>query len=180
MSFNFLADLLGAWTELYDNDNFLLMKRQQARALTDLLLFATRPLALSKNTSQKYKTYKEYLDEQFIQLEELQDDANPNFVEETVTLFYSTSAKLIQNIEQALTRKPIDFTRLDDYIHRFKGSCSSIGAKKVRNECIPFSKYCSEENAEGCIRVFQQIKQEYAILKRKLETYFQMVRQAGI
>lgn len=43
-----------------------------------------------------------YLDEQFVQLEELQDDANPNFVEEVVTLYYRDSIRLIQNIEQAL------------------------------------------------------------------------------
>lgn len=43
-----------------------------------------------------------YLDEQFIQLEELQDDDNPNFVEEIVTLFFNDSARLLQNIEQAL------------------------------------------------------------------------------
>ncbi|GKV44907.1 hypothetical protein SLEP1_g52042 [Rubroshorea leprosula] len=117
-----------------------------------------------------------YLDEQFIQLEELQDDANPDFVEEVVTLFYSDSARLIQSIEQALTSRPINFARLDDYMHQFKGSSSSIGAKKVRTACTPFGEYCSEENAEGCIRAFQQIKQEYATLKRKLETYFQMVK----
>ena len=43
-----------------------------------------------------------FLDEQFVQLEELQDDANPNFVEEIVTLFYRDSIRLIQNIELAL------------------------------------------------------------------------------
>lgn len=43
-----------------------------------------------------------YLDEQFIQLEELQDDANPNFVEEVVTLYYRDSTRLMNNIEQAL------------------------------------------------------------------------------
>jgi len=42
------------------------------------------------------------LDEQFIQLEELQDDANPNFVEEIVTLHYRDSSRLISSIEQAL------------------------------------------------------------------------------
>lgn len=43
-----------------------------------------------------------YLDEQFIQLEELQDAANPNFVEEVVTMYYRDSARLIQNIDHAL------------------------------------------------------------------------------
>ncbi|GFZ08586.1 HPT phosphotransmitter 4 [Actinidia rufa] len=65
-----------------------------------------------------------YLDEQFIQLEDLQDDANPNFVEEIVTLFYSDSARLIRNIEQALENNPTDFDRLDDFMHQFKGSSS--------------------------------------------------------
>jgi len=43
-----------------------------------------------------------YLDEQFIQLEELEDDDNPNFVEEVVTSYFSDSARLIRNINQAL------------------------------------------------------------------------------
>ncbi|KAK8991633.1 hypothetical protein V6N11_062636 [Hibiscus sabdariffa] len=90
-----------------------------------------------------------YLDEPFIQLEELQDDANPNFVQEIVTLFYTDSARLIQNIEHALNSRPIDFDKLDDYMHQFKGSSSSIGAKKVTNECTVFREYCSAENAEG-------------------------------
>ncbi|CAJ1973922.1 unnamed protein product [Sphenostylis stenocarpa] len=90
-----------------------------------------------------------FLDEQFIQLEELQDDVNPNFVEEIVTLFYSDSIRLISNIERGLMRNPPNFTKLDDYMHQFKGSCSSIGAKKVTTECSRFSEYCAAENSEG-------------------------------
>jgi len=43
-----------------------------------------------------------YLDEQFNQLEELQDDSSPNFVEEVVALFLKDSSRLLTNIEQAL------------------------------------------------------------------------------
>ncbi|KAE8735241.1 Histidine-containing phosphotransfer protein 4 [Hibiscus syriacus] len=121
-----------------------------------------------------------YLDEPFIQLEELQDDANPNFVQEIVTLFYTDSARLIQNIEHALSTRPTDFNKLDDYMHQFKGSSSSIGAKKVTDECTVFGEYCSAENAEGCIRSFQQVNQEYVILRRKLEVYLQMAKQAAV
>ncbi|GAU50969.1 hypothetical protein TSUD_244390 [Trifolium subterraneum] len=42
------------------------------------------------------------LDEQFIQLEELQDDVNPDFVEEIVTLYYRDLLRLISSLEQAL------------------------------------------------------------------------------
>ncbi|XP_059657140.1 histidine-containing phosphotransfer protein 4-like [Cornus florida] len=119
-----------------------------------------------------------YLDEQFIQLEDLQDDTNPNFVEETVRLFYSNSTRLIRNIEQALGEYPLDFGKLDDYMHHFKGSSSSIGARKVKIECTRFREYCESGNAEGCIRSFQQVKQEHATLRKNLETYFQLARQA--
>lgn len=43
-----------------------------------------------------------HLDEQFIQLEELQDDANPNFVEEIVTLYYRDSSRLVSSLEHTL------------------------------------------------------------------------------
>ncbi|GMN40017.1 hypothetical protein TIFTF001_009247 [Ficus carica] len=98
-----------------------------------------------------------YLDEQqFLQLEELQDDANPNFVEEIVTLFYKDSARLFHNIEQALKSRPIDFAKLDIYMHQFRGSTSR------------------------CIRAFQKVKQEHETLRMQLETYFKLRRQAGL
>ncbi|KAB1218506.1 Histidine-containing phosphotransfer protein 4 [Morella rubra] len=114
-----------------------------------------------------------FLDEQFIQLEELQDDANPNFVEEVVTLYYRDSSRIIVNIDQALERNPLDFNKLDNYMHQFKGSSTSIGAKKVKAECTQFREYCRAGNGEGCMRTLQQLKKEYAVLKRRLETYFQ-------
>ncbi|GMH22157.1 hypothetical protein Nepgr_024000 [Nepenthes gracilis] len=115
-----------------------------------------------------------YLDEQFVQLEELQDDTNPNFVEEVVTLFYRDSARLLANIEQALERSPLDFAKLDDYMLQFKGCCSSIGAKKVKNECTQFQEYCRAGSSDGCTRTFQQLKREHSTLKNKLEAYFQL------
>ncbi|KAL0676361.1 hypothetical protein Bca4012_004342 [Brassica carinata] len=89
-----------------------------------------------------------YLDEQFVELEELQDDANPNFVEEVATLYFKDSARLISNIEQALERGSFDFNRLDNYMHQFKGSSTSIGASKVKTECTMFREYCRVGNAE--------------------------------
>ncbi|KAF7830098.1 histidine-containing phosphotransfer protein 4-like [Senna tora] len=122
---------------------------------------------------------KGYLDEQFIELEELQDDANPNFVEEIVTVFYNDTARLITNLEHELRSSPMDFEKLDDYMHQFKGSSSGIGAKKVKNECSRFSECCTARDAEGCFRTFQRAKQEYKTLKTKLEAYFQLAREAA-
>ncbi|CAB4272516.1 hypothetical protein PRUPE_3G059200 [Prunus persica] len=120
-----------------------------------------------------------FLDEQFIQLEELQDDSNPNFVEEIATSYYRDSYRSLQAIELALEKTPRDFSKLDSYMHQFKGSSSSIGAKKVKAECQQFREYCNAGNGEGCMRTFQALKKEHATLKKRLEAYFQMARQAG-
>uniref|UniRef100_A0A7C9CU91 Histidine-containing phosphotransfer protein n=1 Tax=Opuntia streptacantha TaxID=393608 RepID=A0A7C9CU91_OPUST len=136
---------------------------------------------LQQQIAQLRKSFFEqgYLDEQFIQLEELEDDDNPNFVEEVVTSYFSDSARLIRNIDQALVKRPVDFDKLDDYMHQFKGSSSSIGAKKVVDECLQFREYCAARNAEGCMKTFEMIKQEHALLRKKLEAYFQLVNSAG-
>ncbi|KAK1367821.1 Histidine-containing phosphotransfer protein [Heracleum sosnowskyi] len=120
-----------------------------------------------------------FLDEQFMQLEDLQDDANPNFVEEIVASFYGDSVRLLRNLEMSLEKRPFDFCKLENYMHLFKSSSSSIGAIKVKRECTRFQDYCKAGNAEGCISSYHQVKQEHAILRRKLETYFKLARQAA-
>ncbi|XP_020553124.1 histidine-containing phosphotransfer protein 4 [Sesamum indicum] len=69
--------------------------------------------------------------------------------------------------------------KLDNYMHQFTGSSSSIGAKKVKFECTQLREHCRAGNGEGCKRTFQHLKKEYAILRKKLEVYFQFARQAG-
>ncbi|ONK69767.1 uncharacterized protein A4U43_C05F26500 [Asparagus officinalis] len=120
-----------------------------------------------------------YLDEQFDQLEELQDEVNPNFVEEVVTLFFKDSSRLLNNIDQALEKSPNDFRKLDTYMHQLQGSTSSIGAFRVKRECTLFREYCDKENIEGCVKSFQKVKREHAVLRQKLEAYFQLLRQTG-
>uniref|UniRef100_A0ACD5TQK4 Uncharacterized protein n=1 Tax=Avena sativa TaxID=4498 RepID=A0ACD5TQK4_AVESA len=120
-----------------------------------------------------------YLDEQFNQLEELQDESSPNFVEEVVALFLKDSPRLLTNIEQTIGKYPQDFYRLDSLVHQLKGSGSSIGAVRMKNECSVFKAYCNDKNLEGCRRSLQKMKREHATLKQKLESYFQLLRQVG-
>ncbi|XP_050150620.1 histidine-containing phosphotransfer protein 4-like [Malus sylvestris] len=53
------------------------------------------------------------------------------------------------HLEQALQRNPRDFNKLDNYMHQFKGSSSSIGAKTVKVDCQQFREYCNAGNVEG-------------------------------
>ncbi|CAL4894483.1 unnamed protein product [Urochloa decumbens] len=120
-----------------------------------------------------------YLDEQFCQIEDLQDEASPNFTEEVACLFFKDSARLMTNIEQAMEKNPRDFNRWDAHMQQLKGSCSSIGASRMKIECASFRNSCGDENAEGCVRSFQKVKREHGVLRQKLESYFQLLRQAG-
>lgn len=42
------------------------------------------------------------LDDQFSQLQMLQDESTPDFVEEVVTLFFDDSVKLLENLTESL------------------------------------------------------------------------------
>ncbi|KAA8548541.1 hypothetical protein F0562_000192 [Nyssa sinensis] len=100
-----------------------------------------------------------FLDDQFTQLQQLQDESNPDFVVEVVD------------------QKSVDFKKVDANVHQLKGSSSSIGAQRVKNACIAFRNFCEEQNIEACLRCLQQVKQEYSLMKNKLENLFRLEQQ---
>ncbi|XP_016577355.2 histidine-containing phosphotransfer protein 1 [Capsicum annuum] len=122
--------------------------------------------------------YREgFLDDQFLQLQKLQDESNPDFVFEVVSLFFEDSEKLVNNLAAALQQQVVDFKQVDSHVHQFKGSSSSIGAQRVKNACIAFKNFCEEKNMEGCVQRLQQVKHEYFLVKSKLETLLRLEQQ---
>ncbi|KAE8675344.1 Histidine-containing phosphotransfer protein 1 [Hibiscus syriacus] len=121
--------------------------------------------------------HEDFLDEQFSQLQDLQDENNPDFVVEVVTLFFEDSERLLNELAKALEQPIIDFKRVDAHVHQFKGSSSSIGAQRVQKACIAFRNYCEEQNVEGCLKCLQQLRHEYSLVKTKLESMFQLEQQ---
>uniref|UniRef100_A0A0D6R763 Histidine-containing phosphotransfer protein n=1 Tax=Araucaria cunninghamii TaxID=56994 RepID=A0A0D6R763_ARACU len=118
-----------------------------------------------------------YLDEQFTQLQQLQDESNPEFVVEVVSLFFEDAEKILNDLSNTLDQHPIDFNKVDAHVHQFKGSSSSIGAHRVKNVCITFRAFCVDRNKEGCQQCLQQVKQEYYLVKSKLEALFRLEHQ---
>ncbi|KAI4372248.1 hypothetical protein MLD38_010502 [Melastoma candidum] len=115
-----------------------------------------------------------FLDEQFTQLQQLQDETNPNFVVEVVSLFFQDSERLLNELAKSLSQQEIDFKKIDAYVHQLKGSSSSVGAHRVQRSCISFRDFCNAKNIEGCLECLQKVKQEYSLIKDKLETFFDL------
>ncbi|KAH6769823.1 histidine-containing phosphotransmitter 1 [Perilla frutescens var. hirtella] len=118
-----------------------------------------------------------FLDGQFVQLQLLRDESNPDFVVEVVTLFFEDSERILNELSRALDDQNVDFKKIDANVHQLKGSSSSIGAQRVRNSCIAFRNFCDEQNVEGCLRCLQQVKQEYLLVKAKLEALIRLEQQ---
>ncbi|KAL2620417.1 hypothetical protein R1flu_000622 [Riccia fluitans] len=117
------------------------------------------------------------LDDQFNQLQLLQDANNPDFVAEVVALFFEDSEKLLEQLTECLETEPIDYKKVDAHVHQFKGSSSSIGAQRVKIACITFRTCCEDENREGCWHALAQVKNEFYLVKSKLDLLLQMEQQ---
>ncbi|CAA3000307.1 histidine-containing phosphotransfer 1-like [Olea europaea subsp. europaea] len=146
-----------------------------------------------------------YLDDQYVQLQKLQDDSNPEFVVEVVSIFFEDSEKLLNDLASSLLvsislfwvfilclrpslllmvvlffllflfqlysqQQVVDFKKVDGYVHQFKGSSSSVGAQRVKNACVTLRNFCEEKNLDGCSRYLNLVKQEFYLVKNKLET----------
>ncbi|KAJ8445545.1 hypothetical protein Cgig2_012433 [Carnegiea gigantea] len=118
------------------------------------------------------------LDEQFLQLQQLQDESSPNFVSEVVNIYFHESEKLLRNLRAFLMDGEFsDYKKIGMHLNQFMGSSSSIGAKRVRNVCVAFRAASDQNNRIGCIRALEMLEHEYCYLKNKLLELFQMEQQ---
>ncbi|XP_043725160.1 histidine-containing phosphotransfer protein 1-like [Telopea speciosissima] len=118
-----------------------------------------------------------FLDVQFTQLQQLQDESNPDFVVEVVSLFFEDSERLLNDLGKALDQQIVDFKKVDAHVHQLKGSSSNMGAQRVKNACIAFRNFGEMQNSKGCLRCLQQVKQEYFLVKNKHESLFRLEQQ---
>ncbi|KAI5058384.1 hypothetical protein GOP47_0026554 [Adiantum capillus-veneris] len=118
-----------------------------------------------------------FLDDQFTQLQMLQDASNPDFVSEVITLFFEDSQRLLAELTKALEQEPVDYKKVDAYVHQFKGSSSSVGAQRVKSVCIDFRSYAEARNKEGCLQALQHIKQEFLLIQNKLGGLLKLEKQ---
>ncbi|XP_028779153.1 pseudo histidine-containing phosphotransfer protein 6-like isoform X1 [Neltuma alba] len=99
------------------------------------------------------------LDEQFLQLQQLQDESSPNFVTD---------------------RELSDYKKMGIHVNQLMGSSSSIGANRVRNVCVAFRAATDQNNRAGCLRALEMLEHEYCYLKNKLHELFQIEQERAL
>ncbi|KAF3336958.1 histidine-containing phosphotransfer protein 1 [Carex littledalei] len=117
------------------------------------------------------------LNQQFTELQQLQDENNPGFVYEVVSLFFDDAGRLINELGSNLNQQVVDYKKIDAHVHQLKGSSASIGAQRIRNVCQGFRDYCEANDPQGCFSCMQQLNQEFLTFKSKLETLFKVEQQ---
>ncbi|KAL2934779.1 Histidine-containing phosphotransfer protein 3 [Bienertia sinuspersici] len=63
------------------------------------------------------------MNDQFTQINSLQDESNPKFVAEVVNVFFKDSQRLLDETEKLLTQS-VDYHKLDANEHQLKGNSS--------------------------------------------------------
>ncbi|KAB5521443.1 hypothetical protein DKX38_025762 [Salix brachista] len=116
--------------------------------------------------------------EQVSYLETLENEDDPDFIENVFTLFLRDSSRYIDSIEKALETNPIDYPVMERMMYRLKGSSASIGASKINGETNTLRKAFHNGDMESGKASLQKLKAEHATFKEKLVVYVEMLKQA--
>ncbi|GMI72422.1 histidine phosphotransfer protein 6 [Hibiscus trionum] len=143
-----------------------------------MLGLAADRLRADMNRLLAFLFHQGILDEQFLQLQQLQDESSPNFVSEVVNIYFHESEKLLRSLRSLLMdREFSDYNRMGIHLNQFMGSSSSIGANRIRNVCVAFRAASEQNNRAGCLRALEVLEHEYCFLKNKLHELFQIQQQ---
>mmetsp|Transcript_36669 Transcript_36669/g.59266 ORF Transcript_36669/g.59266 Transcript_36669/m.59266 type:complete len:147 (+) Transcript_36669:121-561(+) len=114
------------------------------------------------------KSKEDLLDESiFDQLEELQDETQPHFVEEVITLYLETSAEKLAEMQSLLEKKDLD--ELAKSAHSLKGSSANIGAVKVVKICADLKGLCENRDYQGVKKALADAHEQFDLVKEVLE-----------
>ncbi|KAI5606117.1 hypothetical protein POPTR_001G464900v4 [Populus trichocarpa] len=113
-------------------------------------------------------------------LETLENEDDPDFIENVFTMFLRDSSRYIASIEKALETTPVDRLVMERMMYRLKGSSASIGASKINDENNKLRKLFHEGDLESGKAALQKLKAEHVNFKEKLSVYVGMLKQAKL
>ena len=95
------------------------------------------------------------IDDQFAQLLQLQDESNPHFIDEVITLYFDDCSSKIEKLMAKLSQPQVNFGELDQIVHQLKGSSASFGARAIAHNCVQVQSHTSLAAARqwhGCAK----------------------------
>ncbi|KAF7046666.1 hypothetical protein CFC21_055684 [Triticum aestivum] len=101
------------------------------------------------------------LDDQFRQLQMLQDESAPDFVAEVITLFCEEGKRIIGEITKQLDQPYVDYDKMDIFVDQLWGSSAHVGAQRVKNTCIRFHECCQEKSRVGCLKTLDSVRNDF-------------------
>lgn len=112
------------------------------------------------------------LDDQFVQLMQLEDESNPDFVSEVVHLYFEDSGSKLAKLDARLSDpSPADFNEVDAVVHQFKGSSASFGAAAMAALCVSLRDAAAARDAGACRALVSQLRESYAALRERLGAF---------
>ncbi|KAF9667166.1 hypothetical protein SADUNF_Sadunf16G0304800 [Salix dunnii] len=136
------------------------------------LRMANTPLRQQLSTMRQSFFDEGLLDEEQVSyLETLENEDDPDFIENLFTMFLRDSSRYIDSMEKALEATPVDYPVMELMMYRLKGSSASLGASKINGETNTLRKFFHDGDMESGKASLQKLKAEHATLKEKLVVY---------
>jgi histidine-containing phosphotransfer protein len=110
-------------------------------------------------------------EEQFSQLQMLQDESNEGFLAEIITLYLEDTEAKLRSVREMLATQKVDHTELDSIFHQLKGSSSSVGASEVAKLCVECRDLSLTKGPVEVAAAVEHILQTFEDLK----THFQQL-----
>ncbi|KAF7046668.1 hypothetical protein CFC21_055685 [Triticum aestivum] len=106
------------------------------------------------------------LDDQFRQLEMLQDEGNPDFVAKVVMLFCEEGEHIIGELTKQFLcfcrdQPCVDYGKVDTFVDQLWGNSAYVGAQRVKNTCIQFHACCQEKSKVGCLKTLDSLRNDF-------------------
>lgn len=105
-------------------------------------------------------------DRQLDQLREL-DDGTGSLFGELINMWEKTAMQVFTDMDTAFEKKSIK--DLESLSHKFKGSCSNIGAKRLSIVCETMEETAADEKYDGLEELWSLAKDLYPASKDELK-----------
>ncbi|KAE8037473.1 hypothetical protein FH972_010060 [Carpinus fangiana] len=116
------------------------------------------------------------LDKHFEHVTTLQNEYNPYFVLEIVSIFCRDAENGIAEVKKFLDEPVVDYVKAIDYVHQLRGGSSSLGGNRMAIACHELRQATQNNKKEECLQALEKVKREFNTLREKLDLISQMER----